>query len=383
MQPNVLEVRDLRVYYHTPRGAVKAVDGVSFDLRVAERIGLVGESGSGKSTIALSLMRMIRPPGKIEGGTVDLDGINLLAQTEEGMRRLRLASIAMVAQGAMNSLNPVLRVGEQFADALRDHGEQLSKRAVEARTADLLTRVGLNANVAGMFPHELSGGMKQRVCIAIAISMQPKVIIADEPTSALDVVVQRQVMETLRRVQEELGAAVILVGHDMGLMAQAVDRLGVMYAGTLAELCDIEAIFADPLHPYSKLLIASLPSLDKKGVFQGIPGLPPSLLNRPVGCSFAPRCPYAMPRCIAEDPPLAEVRPERWVACHLYDSDVRREEIGTASTVATEATLANGATLAIGSTPFDRPGAANGVGTSNAARTTNGASTTNGSGARS
>ena len=346
-QPNVLEVRDLRVYYHTPRGAARAVDGVSFDLRAAERIGLVGESGSGKTTIALALMRMIRPPGKIEGGTVDLDGVDLLAQSEEDMRRLRLASIAMVAQGAMNSLNPVLRIREQFADALRDHGERLSKRELDDRIADLLSRVGLTPGVADMFPHELSGGMKQRVCIAIAICMEPKVIIADEPTSALDVVVQRQVMETLRRVQTELGASVILVGHDMGLMAQAVDRLGVMYAGTLAELSDIESIFADPLHPYSQLLIASLPTLDKKGVFQGIPGLPPSLLNRPVGCSFAPRCPYAMPRCTVEAPPLAEVRPNRWVSCHLYDADVKQEEVGTAARVtlgaATVGPITNGA----------------------------------------
>jgi oligopeptide/dipeptide ABC transporter ATP-binding protein len=315
----VLQVRDLRVYYHTPRGAVKAVDGVSFDLRAGERLGLVGESGSGKSTIALALMRMIRPPGRIERGDVLLDDLNLMAISDEQMRRLRLAGIAMVAQGAMNSLNPVLRVREQIVDALKDHGEQLSKRELDERVGGLLERVGLLKAVAGMFPHELSGGMKQRVCIAIAISLRPKVIIADEPTSALDVVVQRQVMETLRRVQEELGAAIILVGHDMGLMAQSVDRLGVMYAGNLVELCSVRDIFEEPLHPYSQLLIASLPSLEKKGVFQGIPGLPPSLLNRPAGCAFRPRCPSAMEICAVEQPPLRELRPNRWVACHLYE----------------------------------------------------------------
>ena len=178
--------------------------------------------------------------------------------------------------------------------------------------------MGLPRTAAEMYPHELSGGMKQRVCIAIAISMSPKVIIADEPTSALDVVVQRQVMETLRNVQLELGAAIILVGHDMGLMAQAVDRLGVMYAGTMAELSPVRDIFEEPLHPYSQLLIASLPSLDKKGVFQGIPGLPPSLLNKPTGCPFRPRCPQAFDRCVTEEPVFTQVKPGRWVSCHLY-----------------------------------------------------------------
>jgi len=315
---DVLEVRDLRVYYHTPRGAVKAVDGVTFDVKAHDRLGLVGESGSGKTTIALALMRLIRPPGRIEGGQVLVDGVDLLALSEDQMRQQRLATIAMVAQGAMNSLNPVTRVREQIADALYDHGLRLSKVELKTRMADLLQRVGLQPHVADLYPHELSGGMKQRVCIAIAISMQPKVIIADEPTSALDVVVQRQVMETLRNVQLDLGAAIILVGHDMGLMAQAVDRLGVMYAGTLSEVCDVRAIFEDPLHPYSQLLIASLPSLEKKGVFQGIPGLPPSLLNKPQGCPFRPRCPFAMPRCEEEEPVLTEVRPGRWVSCHLY-----------------------------------------------------------------
>ena len=321
VRADVLSVRDLRVYYHTPRGAVRAVDGVTFDIKAGERLGLVGESGSGKTTIALALMQLIRPPGKIEGGEVLVDGTDLLKLNDEQMRQRRLSVIAMVAQGAMNSLNPVIRVRDQIVDALRDHGLRLSKGELASRIADLLQRVGLGPHVADMHPHELSGGMKQRVCIAIAISMSPKVIIADEPTSALDVVVQRQVMETLRNVQLDLGAAVILVGHDMGLMAQAVDRLGVMYAGTLAELCEVRAIFEDPLHPYSQLLIASLPSLDKKGVFQGIPGLPPSLLNKPKGCPFRPRCPKAFAKCEDVEPVLTEVRPGRWVSCHLYDSD--------------------------------------------------------------
>ena len=316
---DVLRVDDLRVWYHTPRGPVKAVDGVSFGLLPNERLGLVGESGSGKSTIALALMRLIRPPGRIEGGRVQLDGINLLEIADEPMRRLRLAAIALVAQGAMNSLNPVVRVREQIIDGMRDHDEKLTKQAAAARVASLLDQVGLKPEIADRFPHELSGGMKQRVCIAIAIALRPKVILADEPTSALDVVVQRQVMETLRRVQEELGASVVLVGHDMGLMAQFVHRLGVMYAGRLVEVSPVREIFDEPLHPYTRLLIGSLPSLEEKGKFQGIPGLPPSVLERPSGCSFHPRCPFAMPRCSVEDPQLQQVRPNRWVACHLYD----------------------------------------------------------------
>ena len=319
-----LRVDDLRVWYHTPRGPVKAVDGVSFGLLPEERLGLVGESGSGKSTIALALLRLIRPPGKIESGEVRLDGINLLQVPDEQMRRLRLAAIALVAQGAMNSLNPVVRVREQIIDAMRDHGERLSRQAENERVAMLLEQVGLRPEVADRFAHELSGGMKQRVCIAIASCLRPRVIIADEPTSALDVVVQRQVMDTLGRVQEQLGASVVLVGHDMGLMAQFATRLGVMYAGRLVELSPVREIFSDPLHPYTKLLIASLPSLEEKGNFRGIPGLPPSLLERPTGCAFHPRCPFAMPRCAVDDPQLQDIRPGRAVACHLFDPDPPR-----------------------------------------------------------
>jgi oligopeptide/dipeptide ABC transporter ATP-binding protein len=321
----VLEVRDLVVHYHTSRGAVQAVNGVSFDIREGERLGLVGESGSGKSTIALALLRLIRPPGRIEGGEMLLDGVDLLSLYEEEMRQVRLAKVALVAQGAMNSLNPVLRVKEQIRDGLHDHGIQLSSRAMDARIAELLNSVGLRREVANRFPHELSGGMKQRVCIAIAISLRPKLIIADEPTSALDVVVQRQVMDTLLAVQEDLGAAIILIGHDMGLMAQVVDRVGIMYAGNLAEVSPVGDLFREPLHPYSNLLIASLPSFDEKEAFKGIPGLPPSLLNRPTGCSFRTRCPHAMERCALVEPGLREVQVGRRVACHLYESEWGRE----------------------------------------------------------
>jgi peptide/nickel transport system ATP-binding protein len=316
--PDVLQVRDLRVYFQTKRGPARAVDGVSFTLKAHERLGLVGESGSGKSTTGLAVLRLIKPPGHIESGEILLEGINLLDLSEAEMRQTRLAAVALVAQGAMNSLNPVMRVGDQILDALQDHGVKAMPRELAQRVGDLFERVGLRRDVANRFPHELSGGMKQRVCIAIAISLRPKVIIADEPTSALDVVVQRQVMDTLGEVQEDLGAAVILIGHDMGLMAQFVHRLGVMYAGELVEISPMAEVYDEPLHPYTRLLIACLPSLEQKGVLEGIPGLPPSLLSRPTGCPFHPRCPHAMDRCRTDRPFLQQVKPERWVACHLY-----------------------------------------------------------------
>jgi peptide/nickel transport system ATP-binding protein len=315
----ILEVRDLRTYYHTPRGPVKAVDGVSFDLLPGQRFGLIGESGSGKSTVALSLMRLIRPPGRIECGQIMMDGIDMLSLSDEAMRDLRLAEIALISQGAMNSLNPVIRVKQQILDGFQSHGMRLSRDKGEKRVGELLVQVGLRPEVADMFPHQLSGGMKQRVCIAIAISLHPKVIIADEPTSALDVVVQRRVMQTLRKVQEELGAAVLLIGHDIGLMAQFADHLGVMYAGKLVEEGAASGVIAHPQHPYTQLLMESLPSLDRKGGFQSIRDLPPSLLNPPSGCIFHPRCPYVMDRCKTDEPDLREVGINRRAACHLLE----------------------------------------------------------------
>jgi peptide/nickel transport system ATP-binding protein len=314
---DVLRVEGLSVRYDTPGGAVRAANGITFRVRAGERLGVAGESGSGKSTMALSLLRLIKPPGRIDAGSVWLDGRDLMTLSDEEMRRLRLARIALVPQGSMNSLNPVLRIRDQIADALRDHDVTVTGWQLDGRLHDLLLRVGLGPEVAGMFPHQLSGGMKQRVCIAIAMSLSPKVIVADEPTSALDVVVQRQVMDTLARAQADLGAAVILVGHDMGLMAQFVDRLGVMYAGRLVEISPVRDVFTEPLHPYTRMLIASLPSLVRKGVFQGIPGLPPPLRDLPAGCAFHPRCPLAVDRCRSETPVLREARPGGWAACHL------------------------------------------------------------------
>jgi peptide/nickel transport system ATP-binding protein len=314
----VLQVRDLRVYYHTPAGPVKAVDGISFTLYKGERFGLVGESGSGKSTTAWAIMRMIKPPGMIEGGTIRLGEMVLSELTENEIRNVRLAELALVPQGAMNSLNPVMRIKDQILDGIRWHQNGATKQSILDGLPELLATVGLRPNVLNLYPHELSGGMKQRVCIAIAISIAPKLIIADEPTSALDVVVQRQIMQTLSNVQKRLGATILLVGHDMGLMAKFVDRIGVMYGGKLVEVGPVRDIFKTPLHPYTQLLISSLPSLDAKGILQGIPGTPPSLLSPPSGCVFHPRCPKVFSRCADEIPAVREVRPGHWVSCHLY-----------------------------------------------------------------
>ena len=313
-----LRVKDLRVYYHTGRGAVKAVDGVSFDLDPGTRLGLVGESGSGKSTIALALMRMIKAPGRIEGGQMLLGDTDLVQLPPDAMRLARLSRISMVPQGAMNSLNPVIRIRKQMSDAISAHEVQMTPKEQEMRIHEVLEWVDLDRSVANMYPHELSGGMKQRVCIAIAILLRPSVIIADEPTSALDVVVQRQVMETLRRVQEELSASVILIGHDMGLMVQFVNQMVVMYAGKVAEQGTIRRIFSQPLHPYTQMLIGSLPQLESKRELQGIGGVAPSLLNPPSGCLFHPRCPRTIDVCTKQMPALLPQNDGQKVACHLY-----------------------------------------------------------------
>jgi len=317
----VLEVSDLRVSYYTDAGRAIALDGASLSLRPGEKLGLVGESGSGKSTMALAMMRMIKPPGRIENGRVVVAGTDLMALSEEQMLKARLSRIAYIPQGAMNSLNPVMRVGAQMMDAIKAHEARSSKADIEERCRQTLESVDLKRSVFELYPHELSGGMKQRVCIAIDILLKPQLIIADEPTSALDVVTQRQVMETINRVQKQIGAAVILIGHDMGLMAQFVDKVAVMYAGRLVEVSSVRQIFTNPLHPYAQALISSLPRLENKGVFQGIPGLAPSLLRLPGGCAFHPRCSRAMEKCRTVRPNLFDQADGRSVACHLFTKE--------------------------------------------------------------
>jgi len=315
----VLRVEHLEVTYFTDAGRAKALDDVSFTLNAGEKLGMVGESGSGKSTMALAMMRMIKPPGRIEGGRVIVGDTDLMALSEEGMRKARLSKIAYIPQGAMNSLNPVTRIGAQLVDAVKSHRSGDSRSQIEERCIHALKSVDLDPVVFKMYAHELSGGMKQRVCIAIGILLEPQVIIADEPTSALDVVTQRQVMETIDRVKDQINAAVILIGHDMGLMAQFVDRVAVMYSGRLVEVSSVREMFTDPSHPYAKALISSLPNLENKGVFRGIPGLAPSLLRLPSGCAFHPRCAQAMDVCKTTRPETRIMDNGRLLTCHLFN----------------------------------------------------------------
>ena len=314
----LLEIKNLRTYFYVPAGTVKAVDGVDLFLDSGLKMGLVGESGSGKTTIALSLMRLIKPPGTVQG-EIWLDGTELVKLSEENMRQMRLSQLSYMPQGAMNSLNPVARIENQIMDGMIDHGVPYNKQELKQRMKELLEAVELSDRVGRMYPHELSGGMKQRVCLAIAISLGPKLLIADEPTSALDVVIQRQVMETITGLVNDLNLSMILIGHDMGLMAQSVDRLAVMYAGKMFEVGNVKDLFANPMNPYTRVLIDSLPVLGNRGVFKGIPGTPPSLINRPSGCPFHDRCPERIGAiCDEEMPELVEVEPGRWVFCHLY-----------------------------------------------------------------
>ncbi len=318
----LLDIRGMEVHFETRRGIARAVNEVDLTLYKGERFGLVGESGSGKTTLILALLRMIKTPGFIAGGSATFDdGTDLIQLSQADVRQARLARVAMVPQGAMNSLNPVMRIGDQLILTMREHGIEGEREEWLKRVEELLDKVGLKPEAARLYPHELSGGMKQRVCIAQAISLNPQLILADEPTSALDVVVQRQIMQTLRQLQHELGATVLLVGHDMGLMAQFAERVGIMYGGKLVEVGTVHDIFHNPKHPYTQLLISSIPSFETKGEFKGIPGVALSLLDPPSGCLFHPRCPQATERCKAEEPRLAEVAPNQLASCLLHEED--------------------------------------------------------------
>jgi len=312
----ILEVRDLKVYYKGVLGEYKAVDGVTFDVRKKEVFGVAGESGCGKSTLVEGILRVIKPPGYIAGGKVIFNGMDLFGLSDKELREIRWKKLSYIPQGSMNSLNPVLKVKDQMIDAITAHTE-LSEDVAEKEIPKLLETVGLPKRVAEMYPHELSGGMKQRAIIAMATALKPDLVVADEPVTALDLVVQRGVLQAIANLRREYGASVLFIAHDMAVHAQLVDRLLIMYAGLIMEMGPVIDVFKDPLNPYTKLLIKSIPSIDKKRI-EGIPGISPSPLNWPPGCRFHPRCPFAMDICKREIPQVKQVEKERFVACHLF-----------------------------------------------------------------
>jgi len=323
----LLEVNGLRTHFFTSAGVVKAVDGVTFDLMEGESLALVGESGCGKSITALSIMRLIpSPPGRILAGTIRFMGDDLLRQDERTMRDIRGNRIGMVFQEPMTSLNPVLTIGRQLTEAVQRHLDYDTGTA-HARASELLELVGIPdaANRLRAYPHEFSGGMRQRVMIAMALSCNPKLLIADEPTTALDVTIQAQILELIQQVQRELGIAVIIITHNLGVVARYVDRINVMYAGRIVERGTLHQVFDEPQHPYTKGLLASVPRLDKPKGERLIPieGMPPDLSNLPPGCAFRERCAYAIARCEDDVPEVLHVRSagvEHHVACWAVET---------------------------------------------------------------
>ena len=321
-QEMALQVKDLRIHYETPEGDVIAVNGISFNVYRGELLGLVGESGCGKTTAAMGILRLVQPPGRIVGGKVILNGeTEILRLTGRDLRNVRWKQIALIPQGAMNSLNPTMRVKNQIGDAIQTHEGRQSSAVLKERILGLLTLVGLPSRVYELYPHELSGGMKQRVCIAMAIALHPTLVVADEPTSALDVIVQRVVAQTLLDIKERLGVSMIMIGHDMGLMAQMANRIAVMYAGSLVEIAPINLAMKTPLHPYTQLLIESIPSIKERKPLKLTEGLTHDLRNPPPGCIFQFRCPRVMDICRMERPALQELESHHQVACHLYQTE--------------------------------------------------------------
>lgn len=318
----ILDVKDLRVHYQTDEGDVIAVNGISFQVFRGELVGLVGESGCGKTTTAMGILRLVQPPGRIVGGEVIINGsTDLVSLDEKELRRVRWTDIALVPQGAMNSLSPTMRIKDQIGDAIKTHEGKQPKEELEERIIGLLKMVGLPSRIYKMYPHELSGGMKQRVCIAMAIALHPTLVIADEPTSALDVIVQRIVAQTLLDIKQKMGVSIIMIGHDMGLMAQMADRIAVMYAGNIVEIAPTKGTLHGPLHPYTQLLIEAVPSIKERKPLKLTEGLTHDLRDLPKGCIFQLRCPYVMDKCREVEPPFKEVQPGHHVACYLYDSE--------------------------------------------------------------
>jgi peptide/nickel transport system ATP-binding protein len=314
----LLEVRDLTIRYRTTGGEIRAVDDTSFDVDSGEAVGLAGESGCGKTTTALAVPGLLPDNAEITNGSIRLDGRELIGRPESEMERIRWREASVVFQGAMNALNPVQTVGDQIAEPIRIHEPETSARQARARVDELLELVGIPAARGREYPHEFSGGMRQRVMIAMALACRPRLIIADEPVTALDVMVQAQILRLLKDLRRELGLAMILISHDLSVIAETCDRAVIMYAGRTAESGSVEAIFRTPAHPYTQALIRAFPNVRRQRAFvAGIPGYPPDLSAPLVGCPFADRCTLTIDRCRTETPALRSVGPLHVAACHL------------------------------------------------------------------
>jgi oligopeptide/dipeptide ABC transporter ATP-binding protein len=323
---HILRVKNLKTYFHTYRGVAKSVDGISFNLEKGKILGFVGESGSGKSVTALSIMGLIpSPPGKIEAESIEFDGKNLRALSKKELRKIRGSEISMVFQEPMTSLNPVLTIGEQITEVLLQH-KKITPREAQQRAIELLELVNIPMPEARLkeYPHNLSGGMRQRIMIAIALACDPKLLIADEPTTALDVTIQAQILEILKQIREKFQTSIILITHDMGVIAEVTDYVAVMYCGKIVEYADTLSILKEPKHPYTRALINTIPELDEETeVLETIPGMVPSLYNLPRGCKFQPRCKNALPICSEKEPQTLELGTSK-VSCWLYTDDGRK-----------------------------------------------------------
>jgi peptide/nickel transport system ATP-binding protein len=315
----ILEVEDLVTHYLTMQGPVEAVSGISFTVDEGHTLGLAGESGCGKTTAALSIMGLLPSNGRVLGGRIVLDGEDLLKKDEGELRKIRWKKISIVFQGAMNALNPVINVGEQIAEVILEK-EDITKEDAWKRVREIFDMVELEPSRVRDYPHEFSGGMRQRVMIAMALACYPKLVISDEPITALDVIVQNQILELMKGLQRRLNLSQILITHDLSVIAETCERVGIMYAGKLVEYAEAEPIFKRPLHPYTSLLIGAYPSIvGEKRVLNFIPGAPPNLIDPPKGCRFHPRCPYAREVCSVEEPAYLEEEPGHHAACHFVD----------------------------------------------------------------
>jgi len=318
-ETSLLEIRNLKAYYMLSKGFVKAVDGVDLSVRKSEIVGLAGESGCGKSTIAFSILRILPQNGKIVDGSILFEDKNIVAMSEDEIGKVRWKEISIIFQGAMNALNPVRTIEDQIAEAILEHEEITEEKALD-RSRELLRLVGIDPSRGRDYPHEFSGGMKQRAVIAMALACNPKLVIADEPTMALDVMVQAQILDLIKKLKEKLKLSVLLISHDLSMIAENCDKVSIMYAGKIVESAEVEKLFTSPFHPYTKALMRAIPKIDEKNrELLYISGAPPNLVNPPPGCRFHPRCKYAKEICRKKEPKLFQVEKEHYVACHLIN----------------------------------------------------------------